>query len=66
MIRNPSITILVDNQASKAELHSEHGLSFWIEADDRRIVFDTGQSDMLIRSVMILPYGSKRQRESWL
>jgi 7,8-dihydropterin-6-yl-methyl-4-(beta-D-ribofuranosyl)aminobenzene 5'-phosphate synthase len=54
MIRNLNITILVDNQSSREDLHSEHGLSFWIEADDRRIVFDTGQSDMLIRNAEVL------------
>jgi 7,8-dihydropterin-6-yl-methyl-4-(beta-D-ribofuranosyl)aminobenzene 5'-phosphate synthase len=36
------VTILVDNHAGK-ELHAEHGLSMWIEVDDKRILFDTGQ-----------------------
>jgi len=54
MIGNLNITILVDNQSSKAELHSEHGLSLWIEADDKRILFDTGQSEMLIRNAKVL------------
>lgn len=54
MIRNLSITILVDNKSNNAELYSEHGLSFWIEADDQRILFDTGQSDMLIRNAEVL------------
>lgn len=33
-----------------SELKSEHGLSIWVEADDRRILFDTGQSDILIHN----------------
>jgi len=36
------ITILVDDQAGDG-LIAEHGLSLWIEAGDRRILFDTGQ-----------------------
>lgn len=31
-----------------SELKSEHGLSIWVEADERKILFDTGQSDILI------------------
>jgi 7,8-dihydropterin-6-yl-methyl-4-(beta-D-ribofuranosyl)aminobenzene 5'-phosphate synthase len=36
------ISILVDNQADSG-LQTEHGFSLWIETDDRRILFDTGQ-----------------------
>jgi len=36
------ITILVDNRAA-AGLVGEHGLSIWIEADGRHVLFDTGQ-----------------------
>ena len=36
------ITILVDNRAGEGLL-AEHGLSLWIEADGKRILFDTGQ-----------------------
>jgi 7,8-dihydropterin-6-yl-methyl-4-(beta-D-ribofuranosyl)aminobenzene 5'-phosphate synthase len=50
MIQNLAIMILVDNQAGRTGLLSEHGLSLWIEADNRRILFDTGQSDMLVRN----------------
>lgn len=38
-----TITILVDNHA-KSGLVAEHGLSFWIEADGKKIIFDTGGS----------------------
>jgi 7,8-dihydropterin-6-yl-methyl-4-(beta-D-ribofuranosyl)aminobenzene 5'-phosphate synthase len=37
-----SITVLVDNQSENG-LIAEHGLSLWIEADGKRILFDTGQ-----------------------
>jgi len=48
-----TITTLVDNTASK-NLLSEHGLSFWIEYDDKRVLFDTGQSDLLLRNAKTL------------
>jgi 7,8-dihydropterin-6-yl-methyl-4-(beta-D-ribofuranosyl)aminobenzene 5'-phosphate synthase len=37
------ITALIDNNAEEG-LASEHGLSFWIETPEIRILFDTGQS----------------------
>ncbi len=40
------ITILVENQTVPG-LVSEHGLSLWIEADDKYILFDTGQGPAL-------------------
>ena len=50
MIRNLSITVLVDNRAASDELCSEHGLSLWIDADGYKILFDTGQSDALVHN----------------
>ena len=38
-----SITVLVENTANRGGLLAEHGLSFWVEAGGRRILFDTGQ-----------------------
>jgi len=40
------ITILVDNHAAEG-LQTEHGLSLWIEAQGRHILFDTGQGKAL-------------------
>lgn len=40
------ITILVDNLVGEG-LVVEHGLSFWIETNDQRILFDTGQGGAL-------------------
>ncbi|RKY11174.1 MAG: MBL fold metallo-hydrolase [Planctomycetota bacterium] len=48
------ITTLVENTASDPQLLTEHGLSFWIEYADKRVLFDTGQSDMLIRNAKTL------------
>jgi 7,8-dihydropterin-6-yl-methyl-4-(beta-D-ribofuranosyl)aminobenzene 5'-phosphate synthase len=50
------ITTLVDNavaQSGKALL-GEHGLSFYIEAGDRRILFDTGQNLALSNNARVL------------
>ena len=48
------ITILVDNIASKPGILAEHGLSLWIECHGKRILFDTGQSDILTQNAKIL------------
>jgi len=44
-----SITVLVDDEAGKG-LTPEHGLSFWVEAGDKRILFDTGQGKALVEN----------------
>ena len=47
------ITVLTDNRASGREILAEHGLSVWIEHDDWRILFDTGQSDVYLRNAAV-------------
>ena len=54
MIQDIRITTLVENTASEAGLLAEHGLSFWIEYADKRILFDTGQSNILIQNAKVL------------
>lgn len=46
------ITILVDNNPSKESpmLQSEHGLSFYIECDKRRILCDTGLTGVFMKN----------------
>jgi 7,8-dihydropterin-6-yl-methyl-4-(beta-D-ribofuranosyl)aminobenzene 5'-phosphate synthase len=53
-MNNLCITTLVENTASQDDLLAEHGLSFWIEYDDKRILFDTGQTDILIKNAKTL------------
>lgn len=49
MIKKLKITTLVDNHALIASrFWAEHGLSFLIEADGEKILFDTGQSSEVI------------------
>jgi 7,8-dihydropterin-6-yl-methyl-4-(beta-D-ribofuranosyl)aminobenzene 5'-phosphate synthase len=43
------LTVLVDNNAGHA-LDGEWGLSFFIEADDKNILFDLGASDLFLRN----------------
>jgi 7,8-dihydropterin-6-yl-methyl-4-(beta-D-ribofuranosyl)aminobenzene 5'-phosphate synthase len=45
---NGRITVLVENTAGGQGLLAEHGLSFWIELGHKRILFDTGQGNLLI------------------
>ncbi|MFP4499026.1 MAG: MBL fold metallo-hydrolase [Vulcanimicrobiota bacterium] len=46
MIKKLRIKVLVDNRGA-AGLEEEHGLSLWIEADGKKILFDTGQGNAL-------------------
>jgi len=43
MIKNLSITQLVENTVNAPGLLAEHGNSFFIQADDYNLLFDTGQ-----------------------
>jgi 7,8-dihydropterin-6-yl-methyl-4-(beta-D-ribofuranosyl)aminobenzene 5'-phosphate synthase len=45
-----TITVLVENTAGGRGLLGEHGLSFWIEWDGKRILFDTGQGHVLLNN----------------
>ena len=47
MIARLRITVLADNYVGGPNLLGEHGLSLLIEADGRRILFDTGQGKVL-------------------
>lgn len=42
------ITVLVENTAGGRGLLAEHGLAFWIELGDRKVLFDTGQGNVLL------------------
>jgi len=48
-----AITILVDNKAGTGLL-SEHGFSLWIERENERILFDTGQGRALFHNAKVL------------
>lgn len=48
------VHILTDNQVRRRGLLAEHGLSLWIEKDDRRILFDTGQSAVFQHNAQVM------------
>jgi 7,8-dihydropterin-6-yl-methyl-4-(beta-D-ribofuranosyl)aminobenzene 5'-phosphate synthase len=41
------ITVMVENTAHGPKLLAEHGLSYWIEYREHRVLFDTGQGNVL-------------------
>lgn len=47
------ITTLINNVMPKP-LSAEHGLSFWIEYGGKNILFDTGQTDALVKNAELL------------
>jgi 7,8-dihydropterin-6-yl-methyl-4-(beta-D-ribofuranosyl)aminobenzene 5'-phosphate synthase len=47
MIQRLRVTVLADNCVAVPGLLAEHGLSMLIEADERRVLFDTGQGKVL-------------------
>ena len=47
------LTILTDNNVLQSKnFHAEHGLSFYIEVDDKKILFDTGYSDVFLKNAL--------------
>jgi len=49
------ITTLIENELGKdLSLQKEHGLSLFIEADNKKILFDTGQSGLFINNAKSL------------
>jgi len=44
------ITVVVENTAGGRGLLGEHGLSFWIELNGKRVLFDTGQGHVLLNN----------------
>lgn len=48
------ITALTENTALCAPFGAEHGLSLYIETNRRRILFDTGQSDLFAQNASLL------------
>lgn len=54
MAENIYIKILIENTAYKAGLKTEHGLSFWIEYGNNKILFDTSQSNAILDNAKAL------------
>lgn len=46
-----NITVLVDNNTKMdSHLLAEHGLSFYVECDDLKLLFDTGDTDVYLKN----------------
>ena len=42
------ITALIENTSAREDIGAEHGLSLYVEANGMRLLFDMGQSDLLL------------------
>ncbi len=54
------ITVLVENTAQGMGILAEHGLAWWIEWGDRRLLFDTGQGAVLVSNAYKLGVSVRR------
>jgi 7,8-dihydropterin-6-yl-methyl-4-(beta-D-ribofuranosyl)aminobenzene 5'-phosphate synthase len=48
------ITILVENSVYRSGLSAEHGLSIYIETETSKVLFDTGQSDLIRKNAALV------------
>lgn len=54
-MKNLEVTTLIENtKGEHLSLKNEHGISFLIESDDKKILFDTGQSDLFLKNAKLL------------
>jgi 7,8-dihydropterin-6-yl-methyl-4-(beta-D-ribofuranosyl)aminobenzene 5'-phosphate synthase len=49
-IKNWRLTCLIEDTVNRPQLLAEHGLSILVEAEGEAILFDTGQSDLIVRN----------------
>ena len=50
-VAHVAVLVVVDNATSRSDLLGEHGLALWVEADDRRLLLDTGQGEAIRHNV---------------
>ena len=48
------ITAIIENTSVQPEIGAEHGLSLYLEIGSRRVLFDAGQTDLLIKNAQAL------------
>lgn len=53
MTTSMKVSVLTENNAGE-HTGAEHGLSYLVEYDGRRILFDTGQSDLFLKNAAIM------------
>lgn len=54
MLHSLTITVLVENTAGTGDVLGEHGLSFWLETPDYRVLFDCGQGKVLLHNAGVM------------
>lgn len=54
------IVTLLENTSCRQDLPCEHGLSLYIEAGDKRILFDAGQTDLFAQNAVTLGVDLKK------
>lgn len=47
-------TVLIENETNRSDLIAEHGLSLYIETENLKILFDSGQSDTFYKNACVL------------
>jgi 7,8-dihydropterin-6-yl-methyl-4-(beta-D-ribofuranosyl)aminobenzene 5'-phosphate synthase len=52
-----TVTTIVENAAGRADLQAEHGLAVWIDTGRHRVLFDTGQGDLVLANARALDIG---------
>ena len=60
MSQKISITVLVENSVHERGLKAEHGLAWHIQLGSQQVLFDTGQSDLLVENARQLGIGLDR------
>ncbi|MDY0303692.1 MAG: MBL fold metallo-hydrolase, partial [Sphaerochaeta sp.] len=48
------VTVLVENTSCKSSIGAQHGLSLFIETEDKRILFDMGADDLFLKNAEAL------------
>jgi 7,8-dihydropterin-6-yl-methyl-4-(beta-D-ribofuranosyl)aminobenzene 5'-phosphate synthase len=54
MQKRVAATVLVENTAGRGDLGAEHGFAIWLDFGEHRVLFDTGQSDLVCRNAAAL------------
>jgi len=59
VVEHVAVLVVVDNTTARSNLLGEHGLALWVEADDARLLLDTGQGEALAHNAdrLGLPLG---------
>ncbi|NQT81849.1 hypothetical protein HQ563_02415 [bacterium] len=59
------LTFLVEDSVGRPRLLAEHGLSVLVECENNSVLFDTGQTDLLLRNAEELGIELGREPRSY-